>query len=173
MIKIDLGSGQFPREGYLGLDIVYLPSIDCVCDMCYLPLADETVEEIYSSHALEHLTHQGGIMAAKEMWRVLAPGGRAEIHVPDLEGHIAQYHWAGQSKWAPSLTNREHAMAGLYGWQSYPGDVHKWGYSYDSLCQLLEQAGFVKIQRFHDHARAGDPVWLAVEAYKGEKDANI
>lgn len=151
MAKIDVGSGQLPREGYFGLDIVHISGVDCVCDMRCLPLGDGAIEEVYSCHALEHLTHQGGIVAAKEMLRVLAPGGRVEIRVPDLEAHIIQY-LEGDTR---------HAMAGLYGWQSYVGDVHLWNYSYRSLCALLRQTGFVEIQRLDDL-----PYWLSVEAYK-------
>jgi len=154
--KLDLGSGQFPREGYLGLDIVFIPGVDCVCNICYLPIAGGTIAEIYISHTLEHLTRNEGTAAIAEIWRTLTPGGRVEIHVPDLEGHIEQY-FTGDREWA---------MAGFYGWQLYVNDVHKWGYSYDSLCELLRLAGFVRIQRFNNHPQKDNPIWLAVEAYK-------
>lgn len=41
---------------------------------------------VYCSHALEHLTKHEAVKALSEFYRVLAPGGRAIVTVPDLEG---------------------------------------------------------------------------------------
>ena len=44
-----------------------------------LPLADESVNAVTSSYFLHHLPEDVKIKAVREMWRVLAPGGRLVI----------------------------------------------------------------------------------------------
>jgi ubiquinone/menaquinone biosynthesis C-methylase UbiE len=43
-------------------------------------------DTIYCSHALEHLTAAGALKALREFYRVLKPGGKVMIFVPDTEG---------------------------------------------------------------------------------------
>jgi hypothetical protein len=50
-----------------------------------LPFADETFDAAYSFHVLEHLTPSEGDDHVQDVKRVLMPGGRWRISVPDLE----------------------------------------------------------------------------------------
>lgn len=47
-----------------------------------LPFPDESFERIIMVDALHHVFHQGD--SAREMWRVLKPGGRIVIEEPDI-----------------------------------------------------------------------------------------
>lgn len=162
IIKVEVGAGESPRPGYIQCDIRALPNIDHVCNAWQLPFGDGQVDELYSSHMLEHVTEHEGRLTLKEWARVLRVGGRVEIHVPDLEGHIAQYFHPGQSPVHPNITNRDHAMLGFYGWQRFPEDAHQWGYTWETLSAKLKESGFERVVRIENP----NPLLLDVEAFK-------
>lgn len=57
MIRLDLGSGSRPRDGFLGVDIAELPGVktfDLVSGSRW-PWADGSVDELCSSHFIEHI----------------------------------------------------------------------------------------------------------------------
>lgn len=49
-----------------------------------LPLKDQSVNRVLVSHTLEHVPHINAFL--KEIWRVLVPGGRAILLVPNRRG---------------------------------------------------------------------------------------
>lgn len=55
--------------------------VDFLADACYLPLPDDTLDYLCSSHVLEHLPNPLG--ALYEWHRVLKPGGWLYLVVPD------------------------------------------------------------------------------------------
>jgi len=56
-----------------------------------LPWADNTVNIVYSSHTLEHMSKEEGLAFLKECHRVLRKGGIIRILVPDLKSVIKRY----------------------------------------------------------------------------------
>jgi len=83
---LDLGCGPHPREGFTGVDIRRFPGVSVVHDLTTRwPWKDGSVEEIHSSHCLEHFTAPQRIHFMNEAYRVLIPSGRCQLIVP---------HWA-------------------------------------------------------------------------------
>lgn len=84
VVRLDLGCGPNPKEGYLGVDIRdYGRSDILVCDL-RVPWKwdDESVDAVYCNQFVEHLTAHERIHFANELYRVLKPGAQAEIIVP-------------------------------------------------------------------------------------------
>ncbi len=54
-----------------------------------LPLPDSSIDRILMMHALEH--SENPVESMREMWRVLAPGGRLVIAVPNRRGVWARF----------------------------------------------------------------------------------
>lgn len=81
-IKIDLGCGPSKKEGYIGIDKLQLEGVDFVADFenGLDFIADSSVDEIISSHLLEHVQNLDILM--KEIHRVLKPDGVKKIIVP-------------------------------------------------------------------------------------------
>jgi hypothetical protein len=83
--KLNLGCCDRRLDGYTGVDRVPGPAVDVVADLSKpWPWADESVAEILAHDVIEHLPDK--IRTMNEAWRVLKPGGRAEIVVPTTDG---------------------------------------------------------------------------------------
>ncbi len=170
-IKLHIG-GATSKEGWRVLNIVPGPHVDYVgnCnDLSFLP--DNACTEIYASHVLEHLGYNGEIAAAlKGMHRVLKPGGRLRVSVPDLMTLcqlFVQPDMPTQARWE--------LMRMMYGGRLDEHDVHTSGLTDKFLSILLRQAGFQRIARvgefleFHDTNLlrfAGQLISLNMEAFK-------
>ena len=76
-LKLDLGCGPNCREGYEGADrLSFGGKVKHVLDLGRdpWPWADTSVDEVFSSHFLEHLTARERCHAMNELYRVLKPG---------------------------------------------------------------------------------------------------
>jgi SAM-dependent methyltransferase len=81
-LRIDLGSGPRPRDGFYALDHLELAGIDIVADL-NRPLEllpDNCAEHVFSSHALEHVENLLPLLG--EIHRITRPGGLVEFVVP-------------------------------------------------------------------------------------------
>jgi SAM-dependent methyltransferase len=79
--RLNLGSGGQPLPGFTNVDLYEGPSTDEVVDLNGpWPWADESVDEIFTSHCVEHLDDVIHFM--REAHRVMRPGATMEIRVP-------------------------------------------------------------------------------------------
>jgi predicted SAM-dependent methyltransferase len=82
-LKVDLGSGTVRhRAGFVTIDANPATEPDIIATLPPIPLPDESCEIVYASHFLEHLAQPDVMALMAEVWRVLIPGGSAEIIVP-------------------------------------------------------------------------------------------
>lgn len=135
-MNIEIGSGNYPRERYYHFDIrSNLPDLDCQVDMRYLPLKDNSIDEILAIQVLEHVAYQETTKVLNEMRRVLRPGGMVKIYVPDLKLIARQ------------ILNNEIDFAILITWiygggQGCVEDFHRAGFTKEYLSMLLYEVGF-------------------------------
>lgn len=81
-LKLDLGCGKNPREGFIGVDSRDFGQ-QIVADLRKpWPWADGSVEEAHTSHMVEHLTAEERIHFVNELYRVLKPGAKCTLIVP-------------------------------------------------------------------------------------------
>lgn len=139
MLKLNLGSGNSSNGGYTNVDIYPFPNVNVVHDIeKTLPFEDNSVEHIYTSHALEHCTMDAVPKMLKDWYRVLAPKGTIKIIVPELEGCVRNFLDAPESeRWG-------YRIEYIYGGQhNQTGQqLHKSGYTPARLEALLAEAGF-------------------------------
>ena len=154
MLMLDIGCGDTLRDGYLGVDVRPLPHVGIVCAAWEIGqhVAAGTVARIYSRHMLEHLPAARAAQALAAWRTALQPGGALEILVPDLTYHARQLldEPDAPSAWNPRHSNRQHAIRSLYGWQAAEWDLHRWGYTAETLTAALQTAGFRQITRVPD-----------------------
>jgi predicted SAM-dependent methyltransferase len=115
IIKLNLGCGyQYPEEWInvdysMGARFSRLPFFRLVNKKLHLfrmewddnifihnlttpfPWSDSSVDVVYSSHTLEHMTRQQGEEFLKQSYRVLKPGGIIRIVIPDLLSIVNRY----------------------------------------------------------------------------------
>lgn len=92
-MKIELGGGPFPRgEGFLNVDLAGAADIQHDLNWCPWPIDTDTVDEVYSSHCMEHLREP--IVALFEISRICMVGAKVTIRVPDAmsEGAMTSGH---------------------------------------------------------------------------------
>lgn len=131
-IKIDIGSGGAGLDGYIGID-PFAPGAELRAMMWELPFADNSVDRIYSSHALEHISKHDIARTLREWKRVLKPGGELELLVPDLEWCVR--HWLSRQ-----TTGWE--MDIIFGHQAHEGEYHKTGFTKKIVTKYLIDARF-------------------------------
>lgn len=143
-MKLEIGCGDKPRKGYLHLDVRNLAGVDIVGFAWDIPKEDSSFEEIFSRHSFEHYTYKEAIDSLKEFKRVLKEGGYIHLIMPNLDFHIIQYFQEGKSPYL-NVSNRQHSIAGLYGWQRNDFDVHKWGWTRETLFLELDKLKYKNI----------------------------
>jgi len=170
-MKIEIGAGKKPRPGYATCDIRDLKTVDYVCAADELPFEDNTIEEVYSRHVAEHFTLKEFLNVLHEWNRVLKPGGSVYIICPNLTWHLKQVlegsHESFYNKESGSNA-RYWGFGSLFGWQQNEYDVHKFGYYYDLLKDILEDFGFVDTENLTNSGKGleNEPWHLEVKAFK-------
>jgi SAM-dependent methyltransferase len=137
-----------------------------------LPIADGTVDGVYASHVLEHLSRDDVKTALGNTYRILKPGGIYRLIVPDLAWRAERYvrdRREGKVEAADAFikachfrdAERVRGPMGLL--RATIGNAgHQWMYDRELMTKLLKEAGFVDIHpcKFKD---SGEPMFDAVE----------
>jgi predicted SAM-dependent methyltransferase len=134
---VDIGCGESKLKGAIGIDLRKISGVNIVADARWLPIRDEALDEIYSSHLVEHFGHQETERLLSEWVRCLKKGGLFEIRCPDLRARCFLFFLN------PSNEN----VRNIYGAQDYSGNTHLCGFSFGLLKKLLERNGITKIDR--------------------------
>ena len=176
MLKVNLGCGLSVVDGWMNIDgsptvklqkligvgIIFravlkptFPSEVVYGDVTRaLPLANESVDILYSSHMLEHLSLTDLKSALVEIKRVLKPGGVFRAVLPDLEVCIKEYV---QNK--DPGANTQFLQKTMLGMEKRPKGLlanlrkmfgnanHMWMWDYKGIEQQLSLAGFHEISR--------------------------
>lgn len=148
-MRLDIGCGAHPRQGYESCDIRPLPGVQHVCSADALPIADASVDEIFTRHLIEHLTLKEFLVTIREWNRVLKEGAALYIICPNVLWHFAQVLNGSHESFferEPGLNDRYWGFGSIYGWQQDEFDVHKFGYYFALLSDILEEAGFGQIE---------------------------
>lgn len=150
--KLNLGAGNVILSEYINIDIRKLPGIDLIADVADLSfIVDESIDEIYTCHTLEHISHQTVLLVLKEWLRVIKPGGKLVLSVPDFDKIIRIYSKTGKSVW--------NIKSPLMGEQDYLEDAHYAVFNYQYLEQILLHAGFTKVELLTKKGMVTDKDW--------------
>ena len=137
-MRLNVGCGHVPLEGYVNVDMRALPGVDVVAEAGALPFEAETVAEIHSAHLLEHFPVEQLRRVVLPHWRaLLRPGGELRAVVPDAEAMLADF--------AAGLMPFDDLREVTYGLQEYAGDFHFNMFSREGLRTLLREAGFADV----------------------------
>lgn len=172
-MKLELGSWN-KREGWITVDLD--SRSDLILDlMGPLPFENNSIEQIYSSHLLEHFYFPDMQRLLKECLRVLIPGGLFESAVPNMRPYIEAYLHPEK----PFEIPQEHMYLPAYhifssiDFINYMGSlngIHKWMFDEKNLPKIIEYAGFrnARIRDFKEGLDMPERKWesIYVEAIK-------
>jgi len=140
--KLNLGCGDllFKKEdGWINVDL-FNPAADLQADVKKLPFKDNSVDEIYNCHLIEHFTFWDSFEVLKEWERVLKPGAWLVTETCDFLASCKKF-----------VESNEQGRIGLYGhffaYPCRPGQTHYFLYTETQLKWNLEQAGFKNCER--------------------------
>ena len=137
--RLNLGCGDMIIPGFINCDL-YDEHADVKCDVINLPFEDNSIDEIYASHIIEHFDFQQAFDVLKEWKRVLKTDGVLTVETPDLLGSCKKF-----------VESDEQTRVNMYGhffarpWVA--GQIHKFLYTPTQLRWTLSQAGFIDIKQ--------------------------
>jgi len=92
MKLLNIGCGNHFHPAWINIDLVAQSPDVIESDLTRgLPLEDESMDAVYHSHVLEHLSPNDAEVFLRECQRVLKPGGVLRVVVPDLEDIARHY----------------------------------------------------------------------------------
>jgi predicted SAM-dependent methyltransferase len=144
-MKLDIGSGgpSTLGEGWYGVDH-FIESADYHWAMDKLEIEDESIDEIYSCHSLEHISRHKVVPTLKEWHRVLKPGGKVTVIVPEMEFCLNVMMEACHKR---DLEYWDYRSCWIYGKQDHPGNFHNCGFTSWVLDHYFRSVGFEIKQR--------------------------
>lgn len=111
-IRLDLGCGKKKKEGFIGVDELPFDGVDVVLDIKQgaWPWKDNSVDEVYSRHFIEHLAGRERITFFNEMCRVMKAGATALIITPHWSHESAYgdptHEWPPVTNWTYNYLNK-------------------------------------------------------------------
>lgn len=150
-LKLNIGAGSTVIDGYTPIDR------KLGTEAYPLPYPDASVDEIRASHILEHFDFRQSQAALKEWCRVLKPGGRIRIAVPDIDAASK----ADPDEW-PFI---------VMGGQTDENDYHKSAWNESRLRGHMEHFGLSDVKRWEspNTDTAAHPCSLNLEGVKAAK----
>ncbi|MFZ2151480.1 MAG: methyltransferase domain-containing protein, partial [Minisyncoccia bacterium] len=92
-VLLHLGCGSINNPQFINIDAANLPHVHYVQDIRNLAvLPSNFADLLYSSHALEHISHLEVPKTLKEWARVIKKGGTIRLSVPDFDKMVGMYH---------------------------------------------------------------------------------
>lgn len=156
-LYLNLGSGQRPfLPPWLNVDCQAKWQPDILADIRNVPLPDQCARLIMLHHVLEHFDAADAKQVLTECKRLLEPGGRLVVIVPDIVA-LAREFLRGRIDTDTYLVNTYGAYTG------HEADRHKWGYSRVTLGNLLLETFQVEPAWYHfrpiEGANVAAPDW--------------
>jgi predicted SAM-dependent methyltransferase len=150
-LRLNLGSGANCKSGWINIDRD--PKADLHLDLREnFPFSDSSAAWIYSEHFFEHLEFpKEASHFLSECFRVLRPGGRLDIGVPDTEWPIksysddaSEYFRVAREAFHPKWCDTKMHHLNFHFRQ---GNEHKYAYDEETLTAVLRKHQFVEIRR--------------------------
>jgi predicted SAM-dependent methyltransferase len=170
--KLHIGGTQV-RPGWKIMNIQPGLGVDFVGDISDLSqFAEESFQEIYASHVLEHVPQAKFVKTLQGIHRILKTGGAFMVSVPDLDTLCSHFI---QLAGTDNTEARIYVMRMIFGGQVDRHDFHYIGLSFDILAKFAGTAGFRTMKRVQsfdefddmsDHTPFGQPISLNVILYK-------
>lgn len=148
VIKIVVGASGFYEQGWTPTDIEYLNMLQDADWKNFFK--ENSIDAILGEHVWEHLSEEDGLIAFKNCFKYLKPGGYLRIAIPD------GFH--------PKTEYIDHVKPGGIG---IGADDHKILYTYQILTSSLYKAGFRVnlLEYFDENGKFHDSPWKPEDGF--------
>lgn len=170
--KLQIGCGYEPIDGWVNLDAAPSTPADWHGPADKLPWADDTFVEIRAVDILEHFSYRDTERVLTEWARVLAPGGRMYVQVPDAENMMQRYlsnpatMVMPEFEGLPPIVSIAWRILGGHADGQYVSDDDDWRwnahyalFSLDSLAWYAEKVG-LKVESIVRNPHPNVQAWL-------------
>lgn len=153
MFRLNLGSGNLRYDGFTNVDL-YDKTADVTADICDLPFNDNSAAKVMCIQVIEHVPYNKSKAIFKEMYRVLAPGGYADVETPDI-GVVCQkiLEEGLTDKWLYNLVGEYYRPwdENRYDdWEMNAASIHRNPWTFERICRYAEDVGF-KVEKMDWH----------------------
>jgi GT2 family glycosyltransferase len=144
-IKLNLGSGGIEYPGYLSVDL-HDRRANIIMDATKLDFDENSVTEIMASHLFEHLNPYRCLDILKHWHRILKPGGKLIMEMPDVEQLCKRFVTASTGE-RYGILNAVHGSVNTtdHGDPSEISSPHLFSWWPQSIADHLQNAGFTDI----------------------------
>lgn len=151
-MRINAGSGRWTLDGWVNVDVARDPHAprdpDIFADIRSIPLPDGCADELMAIHVFEHFYRWEVDALLKEWRRILKPGGKLVLEMPDIMK--AAYNLLNNVVGDGRRVERgdQLGMWGIYGdpRAGNPYMCHKWGWTFKTIKPVIAAAGFGQIE---------------------------
>jgi predicted SAM-dependent methyltransferase len=171
-VLLNLGAG--PRgvndSHWVNVDAAPEPGVSFLIDFQRpLPFDDASFDGVFCEHVLEHFGQAEGERLAREVARILRPGGLFRVVVPDAELVLRSYFETPADMIAARGDGHGTAMemVNSYFRQRYE---HQFMYDWQTLAQVLRRAGFAQVVRSR-FREPGGCLSLRIDSAKYERES--
>ena len=160
-LKINFGSGTYTKPGFVNLD--FTSTADVRLDLRKnMPLRSSCSTLVFSEHFVEHLSYPEGVEKHfSECFRILKPGGKIYISVPDTEWPLKDYVTGGISYLNAAKNNNwhhedcttfmehinHHFRQRWRGFSYSHFENHRFAWDFETMTKKLDEAGFERIEK--------------------------
>ena len=135
--RLNIGCGDLIFDKWINIDM-YSNKAQLKCNALYLPFKNNSIDEIYSSHLIEHFNFLEAFEVLKEWKRVLKNNGIITIESPDLLESCKKFVEGNEQ-------DRINLYSHFFSEPWIKGQYHKFLYTKIQLKWTLEQVGFRNI----------------------------
>lgn len=168
-LRLNIGCGKWCLDGWFNIDIAVSPlakkTPELLCDIRSIPLPDACAVELMAIHVLEHVLRWDVEATLKEWARLLKPGGRMVLEMPDIIKCCRNVVNGLEGKKPDQL-----GMWGIFGDVTLGDErmLHRWGYTFKTLAPMVAAVGLVDVteQRTMFHQSGRDVRDFRLEAVK-------
>lgn len=136
-VRLNLGCGDWLLNDFINCDLYNLKA-DKQFDARKLPFDDESVDEIYACHLIEHFNFHEAFDVLKEWKRALKPGGLLRIETPDMLKSCKAFVEADEQ-------GRISLYSHFFSEPWIDGQLHKFLYTWQQMKWALDLIGFKDI----------------------------
>lgn len=160
MNQLHIGCGKSYLDDFINVDAARHGKLDLICNAEHLAFSDESFDLVYACHVLEHFSFRRLPGVLLEWRRVIRPGGRLRLSVPDFDQLVSIYQNTKKIELILGpLMGTGPDRSRLYVEHEKTTDFHFACFDQALLENYLKEAGFIAVHPWDFRRVSHGDVW--------------